>query len=65
MENEKDGKESGLEGMKKCVDENPPTRYLQCPAGVTVRLLKKFLIGKFDIDVKQFHVSESTFFFIT
>ncbi|XP_044738837.1 mucin-5AC-like [Chrysoperla carnea] len=34
----------------------PQTRYLQCPAGVSVRLLKKFLIGKFDINIHQYHI---------
>ncbi|XP_055849164.1 protein suppressor 2 of zeste [Episyrphus balteatus] len=28
----------------------PPVRYLQCPAGVTVHHLKRFLCSKYDID---------------
>lgn len=30
--------------------QTPPIRYLQCPAGVTVHHLKRFLCSKFNIN---------------
>ncbi|XP_054740548.1 protein suppressor 2 of zeste [Anastrepha obliqua] len=37
--------------LKGCsTSQIPPVRYLQCPAGLKIRHLKRFLCSKFDID---------------
>lgn len=40
--------------LKNCANSLiPPIRYLQCPAGLKIHHLKRFLCSKFDIDIES------------